>query len=683
VSEIQQDVIRDINQMMISTKLGLKNERHDCHIIDGPDNSFETNINDNSATGIKEFDRILEGGFPKGSVVLLAGSSGSGKTIFSFQWLFEGIKQNENCIYITLTEPLFKILKNLENMNFYDRNAIEKQSLSILDLREVFKEKHFKEEEILSFIEQQVKQCQAKRLCIDSITAIAYNLDNKQRIRSFIFELGKILATMGCTTVLISEVHEQNKYSIYEVEEFISDAILRLDQIKRNSKNQRFMKVVKVRGRKYDSDDIPISITKDGLHVFPNVHNGLNYESTEEKIATGNMLLDEMLYGGIVKYSSTLIAGTTGAGKSILSLQFILDGLQKKEKCLLIGFEESKNQLLRNAKVFGWDLGKYEQEGLLSFYCSHPTDAILEQHYQEIYERIVNKDIKRCVIDSLSAVSHAYSLEDSSIFISQVNGLLKKNKVTSFFTAATGDVIGSSSISDNNISSVVDNIIMLRYVEMAGKLESVINVLKMRGSGHHRDLRRYIIDNAGIQIKESLSNYEGIMTGVSKRIHQLEAEGERLKQLLAEKEAMQHELKTSEEKYRTIFENSAVGIMLTDEKENIISWNKFTENLLGMGEKDLLLRPVKSLYPLEEWKKLREENVRQKGMKCHYKTKMYKKDNILIDVNLSLSVLKDDAGKIIGSIGILEDITEQLKLENKLNEAISLLKVTQMEIMNK
>lgn len=680
MNELHQNLINDLNQIINGNKTQQQGNMQEDAVNRQADCISNS---ENSETGIKKFDNILDGGFPKGTVVLLAGSSGSGKTIFSFQWLFEGINKDEPGIYITLTEPLFKIVKNLEKMNFYKRDAVEKQKLSILDIREVFNDKQFKEEELLSYIEQQVKQTQARRLCIDSITAIAYNLDNKQRIRSFIFELGKILATLGCTTILISEVHEQNKYSMYEVEEFISDAILRLDQIKKGTRNQRYMKIVKVRGKSYDSEDIPFQISKDGFQIFPRVHHGLTYDSTEEKISMGNTVLNEMLYGGIVKNSSTLLAGTTGSGKTILSLQFILEGLKNKEKCLFVGFEESKNQLLRNAKVFNWELQRYEQEGLLTIHCIHPSQMILEEHYQIIHDLVENKKYTRCVIDSLSAVSHASAQDDFSKFVVQINGLLKNNNVTTLFTAATGDIVGSSSISDNNLSSVIDNIIMLRYVEMAGKLESVINILKVRGSSHQKDLRRYIIETNGIQIKESLSNYEGVMTGVSKRIQQLEEEGERLKQLLAENKTIQKELQSSEEKYRTIFENSAVGIMLTDENEQIISWNKFTENLLEMNEEDLKAKPVKELYPSDEWQKLREENIRQKGMRCHYKTKMFKKDNSLINVNLSLSVLKDDLGNITGSIGIIEDITEQLKLEDKLNEAISLLKVTQNEIKNK
>jgi PAS domain S-box-containing protein len=129
-------------------------------------------------------------------------------------------------------------------------------------------------------------------------------------------------------------------------------------------------------------------------------------------------------------------------------------------------------------------------------------------------------------------------------------------------------------------------------------------------------------------------------------------------------------LKESEKRYKTIFENSAVAITLTDEQERIISWNKYTEKLLDMDKNDLSLKPVESLYPPEEWKKIRNENVRQKGMQHHLETKIIKKNNKLLDVDISLSILKDNKGEIIGSIGVIRDISERKELEQRLDSVM-------------
>jgi PAS domain S-box-containing protein len=120
------------------------------------------------------------------------------------------------------------------------------------------------------------------------------------------------------------------------------------------------------------------------------------------------------------------------------------------------------------------------------------------------------------------------------------------------------------------------------------------------------------------------------------------------------------------EKYRIIFDNSAVAIMLTDENERIVHWNAYTETLLGMNRNELMMKPVKYLYPAEEWKKIRSENIRQKGIQYHLETKMIRKDNLVIDVDISLSVIKDRIENVIGSIGIIKDNSEKKKMEQAL-----------------
>jgi len=138
---------------------------------------------------------------------------------------------------------------------------------------------------------------------------------------------------------------------------------------------------------------------------------------------------------------------------------------------------------------------------------------------------------------------------------------------------------------------------------------------------------------------------------------------------ITERKKAEEKLRESEERYRCIFENSAVAIMLTDDREQIISWNKYTETLLGYSHDELLKKPVSMLYPQDEWKKIRSENVRQKGMQHSLETRMFKKDNSLIDVDISITVLKDEKGDVSGSIGVIKDITERVQAEKKLKES--------------
>ena len=129
------------------------------------------------------------------------------------------------------------------------------------------------------------------------------------------------------------------------------------------------------------------------------------------------------------------------------------------------------------------------------------------------------------------------------------------------------------------------------------------------------------------------------------------------------------QLQLTEENYRTIFENSAVAITVTDEDESIIAWNKYAQVLLKMGKEELYKKPVSALYPEAEWKRIRAQNVRRKGMQHHFETKMITGSQGIIDIDLSLSVLKSPEGKVNGSIGIIADITERKKADEALRQS--------------
>ena len=676
------DVASSINKLLQNRASDQDEFEEKEPIVNTP--SLDTTVN--SATGIEAFDEILDGGFPKGAVVLLAGSSGSGKSIFSFQWLFEGNKKQENGVYISLTEPLFKIVENLEKMEYYNREAIEQEQLKIIDIRDQFRASEYKSEAIIDFIEKVVKETNVKRLCIDSITAIAYHYNDKSKIRTFIFELGTILATLGCTTILTSEVARTNEYSVYDVEEFISDAIIRLDQIKIKDSYQRQLRIVKVRGKKFQSETIPMKITSAGIEVYPKTRPPLSFDSTEKRMSTGNQELDYMIEGGFIQGSTMLVAGTTGTGKTILSVQYIIEGLNNGEQCLFISFEESAQQLKRNALAFGWDLAEFEKNGTLILYCTYPSDHLLEEHFLNIKHIIEKHQIQRCVIDSLSALSHEFFTEEFSDFALRINGFLKTHQVTNMFTASTDFFIGGSTLVEHNLSTLTDGIIMLRYVEMQGKLETVINILKMRASTHHKDLRRFTIStDKGISILESLTNYEGVMTGSGKRIKELEEEKERLQSIIEEKERTENELQEAKEvltlmnkslkhkvaeqtqsfseqqqksqiliqrtPYRIVHKNKELLYEFANDTF-LHDINKDLSGLIGLSDFDLFPQPIAEQYVENDRKALQEGRILTAK-------ESYLKQGEEVEITKIIAPLRNPEGEITGVIHIFWEKSQE------------------------
>ncbi|VVB76350.1 DNA repair and recombination protein RadB [Candidatus Tiddalikarchaeum anstoanum] len=480
-----------------------------------------------SPTGIEGLDFLLKGGFPEGHVILLSGGAGTGKTMLAMQWLFNGYKKNnESGIYITLTEPITKALQNISNTEFYDKTVTDALKIHFTDLRTAIQLLEIKEksitkndiDKIIDTIGQLVKQTGSKRLVIDSITALAYMLNEKDLIRYFVFRLGTMLSTLNCTTILTSEITGGGS-SVFGVEEFISDGVIKLESVKIKDDIIRKLQIIKMRGIDYIPKVVDFRIKRDGVHLLLKILPELVYRATNEKVSSGVSGFDDMCYGGLFKGSCTLLAGPTGTGKTVTSLQFINQGLKNGEHCLYVSFEESREQLLRLAQSFGWDFEKYEKDGLLTFLCSYPELAYPIEHLIAIEEIFEKNKINRIVIDSLTALANVLPVETFRDFVKMIVSYCKAKEVTSLVTAATATLMGSETLTEANLSTLTDNIIILKYVEFSGELGFVVAVLKTRSSDRDKKLRKYnIISKKGIVIGEALMAYEGVMTGTSRKI---------------------------------------------------------------------------------------------------------------------------------------------------------------------
>lgn len=478
-------------------------------------------------TGIPQLDFILHGGFPIDATVLLAGASGTGKTIFAMEWLFAGYSQfKEPGLYISLTEPVGKALKNAKKLAFFKAEYINPSQIYLTDLRGILTgmgmdNKVFDRDDIHKVVEalyNMAKQSGAKRIVFDSVTAMAYRLKDKDLIRDFIFELGTVIGQLEANILLTSEVAGDG-YSVFGVEEFISDGIIKLNYEREPRKEPvRKLEVVKMRGINYETYPASYRINSSGIILFPHLSRELSYLVSDERVSTGVPGLDAMTNGGYFVGSSVLLTGASGSGKTISSLQFLVAGLQKGEKGMYISFEESEDQLMRNASSFGWDLKKYQEDGLLQIIVSYPDQHYLEEHV-DIIKRAVDEFVpKRLIIDSLSALSNSFSEDILRDITSRLIAFFKEQQITTLLTIATASLMGSASITDAGLSTMTDHIIMLRYIEINSELKHGLLILKMRGSSHDKCLRELAFGPGGVRISTAFSGYEGVISGVARKI---------------------------------------------------------------------------------------------------------------------------------------------------------------------
>jgi circadian clock protein KaiC len=198
--------------------------------------------------------------------------------------------------------------------------------------------------------------------------------------------------------------------------------------------------------------------------------------------------------------------------------QFLKGGAADGEKCLLLAFEESRDQLVRNATGWGFDFEKMERDGLLRVVCDYPDVSGLEDWLVTIQAIINDFKPRRVALDSLSALENVGTIKAFREFVIGLTSFIKHQEITGLFTSTTGSLMGGDSITESHISTLTDSIILLRYVEMFGEMKRGLTVLKMRGSAHDKAIREFTIGKGGMQMGRPFRNVTGILTGAPMHI---------------------------------------------------------------------------------------------------------------------------------------------------------------------
>jgi circadian clock protein KaiC len=474
-------------------------------------------------TGIEAFDHISDGGLPKGRTTLVAGSSGSAKTLFGAQFLAMGIELfDEPAVFVSFEEQLEDIRKNLRSFG-WDVDAWEKAG------KWLFVDGSQKEEDIIAIgeydlsafrirLEHAIRKIRAKRVVIDSIGSVFLQFPDAQVVRQELFKVSLVLSRLNVTSIITAErTEEYGPISRHGVEEFLTDNVIILRNVLSEEKRRRTIEILKFRGSDHEKGENPFTISpKKGIVIIPLSAMDLKHHAFSERVSSGIPELDKMCGGGFYKGSIILVSGAIGAGKSLLVSSFVSGGSGKKkntEKCLLIAFEESCEQLNRNATGFGMDFSKCEDEGCLRVECLYPEVASLEDHFINIQEMVKKFKPDRIAIDSLSALSRISTEKGFRQFIIAFTSFLKHEGITTMFTSTTPVLTGGTSETEGNISPLTDTIILLRYVEMSGEMQRSITVLKMRGSQNDSAIRKFTIDNKGAKIGKPFVGISGILTG--------------------------------------------------------------------------------------------------------------------------------------------------------------------------
>jgi circadian clock protein KaiC len=477
-------------------------------------------------TGIPGLDLITDGGLPTGRTTLAAGTAGSAKTVLAVQFLAAGIAQSQqNGVFVTFEESPADIRLNMNSLNWNIARWEQEGSWAFVDAspqpEEMVVAGAYDLAALLARVENAVRKVNAQRVSLDSLGAIFTQFNDAAIVRRELLRIASVLKRLGVTSLMTAErTEEYGAISRHGVEEFVADNVLILRNILGEEKRRRTIETLKFRGARHHKGEYPFTVIPgEGIIVIPLSAIELKQRSSNVRITAGNSELDKMCGGGFFRDSIVLVTGATGCGKTLMTTEFIQGGVSQGERCLLFGFEESRDQLFRNATGWGIDFEQMEKDGLLKIVCAYPETAGLEDHLIRVKALIDEFRPNRLAVDSLSALERVSTLKGYREFVIGLTSFIKHHEIGGLFTATTPSLMGGTSVTESHISTITDSIILLRYVEMLGEMRRGITVLKMRGSMHDKDIREFSIDSAGMHIGLPFRNVSGILSGFPQQIH--------------------------------------------------------------------------------------------------------------------------------------------------------------------
>jgi len=468
------------------------------------------------STGSVAFDRILGGGIPSRSLTMIAGEPGSGKTLFALQMLFHLVRQGRKCLYFTtLSEPSLKLIHYMQQFSFFDREAVGKQ-VTFVDLGTVVRGRH--PDDAVGAITARIEREEPALVVIDSFKALRELPGDAATTRTFVYDLAVHLAGWGAAGLFVGEYTPEEVSSLPEFA--IADGILRFGTEREALTAIRTIDVLKLRGADCVTGRHFFQVSAGGLTFFPRVRGpdagaAAAVTGLGERARVGIAGLDDMFDGGLPRSSSTLVQGATGTGKTLLGLQFLLEGAHQGEPVIHFSLEETPEQLRGIAQGFGWDLQELERRGLLTLCYLSPVELSTDAFLHTARQLIERVGARRAVLDSLTSIE--LGVASPRRFKELVYAMTKHLRalgVTFLMNMEVTELLGAAQLSGHGVSFAADNLVQLKYLEQEGRLDRALAVIKARGVRHAREIRAMTVTEDGVEVGAPYRGYRAVLTGL-------------------------------------------------------------------------------------------------------------------------------------------------------------------------
>jgi circadian clock protein KaiC len=454
---------------------------------------------------------VLGGGLAPGSVVVLAGAPGTGKSILAQQICFANATADRRVVYYTtVSEPNSKLIRHLEQFDFFVPDTLEKQ-VEYLHVGDLVR--RGVSGGLETFFSEVVRKTMAEEpaiVVIDSAKALR-DFTGDRPLREALYDLTSRLGHTDSVLLLVGEYTPEDVQGGAEFS--LADSIVHLEYEPREPVDRRWLRVVKMRGARHREGKHTFHVATGGVEVFPRIENLDPGEPAEVagRIGTGLARLDELMGGGIGSGEATIVVGPSGVGKTIFGVGFVAEGLRRGEECLYVTFQDTPEQLVKMAAGFGWDLHAARARGQLTVRHVPLGELDLDMLAAGIRADLASGSVSRVVIDSLAEMADA--ARERSRFPAFTRSLIGFIRTTGASLVITSEAttLGPSTAPAGTVLFLFHNLLLLRYVELESGSGRAVNVVKMRNSDHDKYVHRFEIGPGGIAIGERLQGVVGML----------------------------------------------------------------------------------------------------------------------------------------------------------------------------